>query len=175
MLLVAIGIASIVSIVTTIWALVIIFKRSVLGGVLSLFFGLPMLYFLITGWGKEGEDIKFPFFLNIFCWVIVGAVAFTTAPKLLDEAGLRPASGTAPRGASSFRDTTPASDGAHFRETSNTQPMAAPRPSSQPPASLRQPVQQVEVKKEAPRRQRRAHSDCVYKPVMTDEDMAKCR
>jgi hypothetical protein len=170
MLLAAIGIASIVSIVTSIWALVIIFKRSVLGGVLSLFFGLPILYFLVTGWGKEGEDIKFPFFLNIFCWLIVGAVAFTTVPKMVDEAGLRPSSG----GASSFRDTSPASDGARFRETSNTQPMAAPR-SSQPPASLRQPVQQAEVKKEAPRRQRAARSDCVYKPVMTDEDIAKCR
>ena len=176
MLMLAVGIASIVSLVTTIWSLVIIFKRSILGGLLSLFFGLPMLYYLITGWGKEGEDIKLPFFLNIICWIIVGAVAFKSAPSMLEEAGMRPSPGTSSRGSSSFRDTTPSGDGGRFRETSNTQPMAAPRPPSQPPASLLRPAyQQTEVAKEAPRRARPAHSDCVYKPVMSDEDMAKCR
>ena len=173
MLMLAVGIASIVSLVTTIWSLVIIFKRSILGGLLSLFFGLPMLYYLITGWGKEGEDIKLPFFLNIICWVIVGAVAFKSAPSMLEEAGMRPSPGASSRSSSSFRDTTPSSDRGRFTETSNT---AAPRPATQPPASLLRPAyQQTEAAKEAPRRPRPAHSDCVYKPVMSDEDMAKCR
>ena len=185
MLMVVITIASIVSIVTTIWSLVIIFKRSVLGGLLSLFFGLPILYYLVTGWGKEGEDIKLPFFLNIVVWAVAFAVVFAAIPKMPTETDLAPSFGTSSRSSPGFREPSPSSGGGRFTETSNTQPLEAPRPSSRPPEPMRPPesmrprLPQTEVArevvKEAPRRPRPAHSDCVYKPVMTDEDMAKCR
>lgn len=37
-----------------IWMLVIIFRRSVVGGLLTLLFGFPAFYFLVPGWGEEG-------------------------------------------------------------------------------------------------------------------------
>jgi hypothetical protein len=39
----------------------------------------------------------------------------------------------------------------------------------------RAPVQQAEAAKEPPRRAKAVQSNCVYKPVMTDEDTAKRR
>lgn len=162
-------IAVVMSLVTTVWSLVIIFRRSVLGGVLSLLFGLPILYYLVTGWGKEGEDIKVPFFLNFACWLVVGAVAMTSAKNLVEEAVRRQASEPAAHRTPRFREPAPAAENMHVRDTSpSTQ-------ATQPAFAPRLPEQRTGGVKEAQRRPRAAHSDCVYKPVMTDEDIAKCR
>ena len=162
-------IAVVMSLVTTVWSLVIIFRRSILGGVLSLLFGLPMLYYLVTGWGKEGEDIKLPFFLNIACWLVVGAVAMKSAKNMVEEAMQRQASEPAVHSTPRFREPSPAAENVRVRDSSP--PVRAAQPAFAPQVS----EQRTGGAKEAPRRQRPAHSDCVYKPVMTDEDMAKCR
>ena len=54
-MLIALIVFMILSVVMSIWALVINFKRSIVGGLLTLFLGLPILYYLVIGWGKEGE------------------------------------------------------------------------------------------------------------------------
>lgn len=150
-------------IVTNIWALVIIFRRSILGGVLSLIFGFPILYFLVTGWGKEGEDIRTPFFLTFILAGIALALGLSVSKNVVKE--LQPElSAPATRPAPSFREA-PASESTRVTDTPRTLPADAPQ------AGMRRP----EAVKQAPRRQRPAQSDCVYKPVMTDEDLAKCK
>ena len=159
----------VLSVVTNIWVLVIIFKRSILGGVLSLFFGLPILYFLVTGWGKEGQDIKFPFFLSFLFYAIAIAVGVKYTTGKVAEAMQIEMPASATQRTPAFREPAPATDSTRFRET----PAApAARPVAAPQAGG---VPRPEAGKEAPRRPRAAQGNCVYKPVMTDEDMAKCR
>jgi hypothetical protein len=154
----------VLTLVTGIWALVIIFRRSIIGGLLSLFFGLPMLYFLVTGWGKEGEDIRTPFFLMFVLWAIaiaVGAKFYSNRVEEERQLELSAPAQSTPR----FREPAPATESTRIRDTPAAPPAAAPQ----------FPVQRAETVKEAPRRPKAAQSNCVYKPVMTDEDLAKCR
>jgi hypothetical protein len=153
----------ILSFACSIWALVIIFKRSIIGGLLSLFFGLPMLYFLVTGWGKEGEDIKAPFFLSLVLYGIAIAIGVSMgagAAKDMQDGFKQQMSAPPARSAPSFREpSTPPPESVRI---------------SNPPAPQATGVPRTDMVKDAPRR-KRVQSDCVYKPVMTDEDIAKCR
>ena len=148
----------ILSVVMSIWALVIIFKRSIVGGLLTLFLGIPMLYYLVTGWGKEGEDIKKPFFLSIIFYVIAIGAGVKLAANAAGEVQRLDLSAPAARSAPRFREPA--------------QPVT---PAAQPVAAPRAPVQRPVAVRQEPRRPQAAQSNCVYKPVMTDEDMAKCR
>jgi hypothetical protein len=161
-----------------IWALVIIFKRSVIGGLLSFFFVLPILYFLVTGWGKEGEDIKKPFFLSFLFAGIGVALMFSMVggaaldmQKQIDQQMQAPSARPGP----SFREPAPAAESSRVRDTAPApQPVSAP----QRPAAPANPAYRTEAPKpvqQAPSRPGPAQSNCVYKPVMTDEDLAKCR
>lgn len=168
----------VLSFACSIWALVIIFKRSIVGGLLSLFLGLPMLYFLVTGWGKEGEDIKTPFFLSIILYGIAIAIGvsmgFGAAKQMQDELKQQMSAPPA-RTSPSFRESQPTAEPLRREpQAPATQPAFAP----QPAPAQRMVVHREEPARpaqEAPRKQRPAQSNCVYKPVMTDEDIAKCR
>jgi len=74
------------SLATNVWMFVIIFRRSVPGGALSLVLGFPILYYLVKGWGKEGEDIRVPFFLTIVLLSIATAVGLTSFGNLFKDA-----------------------------------------------------------------------------------------
>ena len=178
------------SFVTNIWALVIIFKRSVVGGLLSLFLGLPILYYLVTGWGKEGEDIKKPFFATLILWAI-GIAFFIFAAKDLVEASMQQMTPAAPS-APSARQAPAPRENIRVQETPAPKPAAEPQPVAAPqpaiaaqPAAAPRPAALQKVSnpraetarpiQEAPRRPQAVQGGCVYKPVMTDEDMAKCR
>jgi len=153
----------------SIWALVIIFKRSIVGGLLSLFLGLPMLYFLVTGWGKEGEDIKTPFFLSLILYGIAIAIGVSmgfSAAKEMEAEFKQQMSAPASRPAPSFREAPSAPQNVRVSDTPAPRPVAAPQASGVP---------RTETVKLGPSRQRPLNNGCVYKPVMTDEDMAKCR
>jgi hypothetical protein len=154
------------AVITNIWVLVIIFRRSILGGLLSLFFGLPILYFLVTGWGKEGEDIRTPFFLSFLLCLFAIGVGLKAGLSAGEEAKQTDFSVPAAQSTPKFREPAPATDSARTREAPRTQPVAAPQAAGVP---------RPEAVKLGPSRQRPARSDCVYKPVMSDEDMAKCR
>jgi len=160
------------SVATNIWMLVIIFKRSIVGGLLSLFFGLPVLYFLVTGWGKEDQDIKKPFFLSLLLAGLAGACAFSTMKGMADDVrkqldDQKQLSAPATRSAPSFREpSSPPAGSVRISNPPEQRTVAAPQQATGVP--------RPEAAKPAPRRQR-AQSDCVYKPVMTDEDLAKCR
>jgi hypothetical protein len=171
MLMVLLVVFLILSVVMSIWALVIIFKRSIVGGLLTLFLGLPMLYYLIVGWGKEEGDIRKPFFLSIIFYVIAIGAGFKYVSSTADEFKQQfevPA--PTARRAPLFPEPAPtrAAESVRVRDTPAPRPAAAP----QFPA---QRVETVRTAREEPRRQKPAQSDCIYKPVMTDEDMAKCR
>jgi len=172
MLMVLLVVFMILSVVMSIWALVIIFKRSILGGLLTLFLGLPILYYLIVGWGKEEGDIRKPFFLSVIFYVIAIGAGFKYVSNTADEFKQQfevPAS--AARRAPLFPEpaSNPSAERVRVRDTT---PALRPTTAPQYPA---QRVETVRTAREAPRRQRPAQTDCVYKPVMTDEDMAKCR
>jgi hypothetical protein len=161
----------------TIWMFVIIFRRSVVGGVLSLLFALPVFYYLFTGWGKEGEDIRMPFFLSLAplaIAIVMGAMYINSEIEarrrgelpservLRQEAPVdRKTRTSAPAVAKEPVIEAPAA-------TPAPAPVAKPRPVVQHSEPVRMPVKEVPPK-------RKAESACVFKPVMTDEDMAKCR
>ena len=167
----------ILSVAMSIWALVIIFKRSILGGVLSLIFGLPMLYYLIVGWGKEEGDIRKPFFLSVIFYFMAIGAGFKLVSSAGDEMKQQlemqaPAARRAPlfpepaptrttESAPRPRETAPPAEMVRVRET--PQATGVPRPAAQRPAAREE------------RRQQASQGGCVYKPVMTDEDIAKCR
>jgi hypothetical protein len=153
-------------------------KRSIIGGLLSLFLGFPVLYFLVTGWGKEGQDIKKP----SSCPSSLGhrrrdrhVVAKEFVDLTMPQEPVQPVRPTPP-----FRDPTPP-DSIRINETPAAPAAPSPRPVTvtQPAPEPRMPAQRTEpartIVREAPRPSRPAQSNCVYKPVMTDEDMAKCR
>jgi hypothetical protein len=182
MLIALLVIFLILSFAMSIWAIVIIFKRSILGGVLTLVLGIPMLYYLVVGWGKEEGDIRKPFFLSIVFYLMALGAGFKLVSSASDEmkqqleqqaapaprrAPLFPEPAPTPAAAPRARDTAPPAEIVRVREApAAAQPAAAPRATApQRPAPVR----------EEPRRPQAAQSNCVYKPVMTDEDLAKCR
>jgi outer membrane biosynthesis protein TonB len=211
MLLVVAIVCGILSFACSIWALVIIFKRSVIGGLLTLFLGLPMLYYLVTGWGKEGQDIKKPFFLSILLWGIAAGVAMaamgdmskemleqmqeqqaSTRPKGPAPAPRKPEPAPAPKPAAPIQVSAPAAPAAPATPATPAPQVAAPPPApvekpaavapaapapraaaSEPPAP-RASAPAPAPAKEAPRTLGTATA-CVYKPVMTDEEIARCR
>lgn len=162
-----------------IWALVIVFKRSVIGGLLSLFLGLPILYFLVTGWGKEGEDIKKPFFLSFLFAGIGIALTFSMIggaaldmQKQMEQQMQAPAARSTP----SFREPAPAPAAERVRDTAPaSQPVAAPQRAAAPAAMPAYRAEKPKPVQQEPTRPKPAQGNCVYKPVMTDEDLAKCR
>ena len=175
----------ILSFAMSIWALVIIFKRSVLGGVLTLFLGLPMLYYLVIGWGKEEGDIRKPFFLSVIFYLMAIGAGFKYISGAAGEfkelevpaptarrAPLFPDPAPTPAAAPRVRETAPPAEIVKVKDAPAAQPAA---PAAQPVAAPRAPVQRAVATKEEPRRPQAAQSNCVYKPVMTDEDLAKCR
>jgi hypothetical protein len=187
MLIVLLIIFMILSFAMSIWALVIIFKRSVVGGLLTLFLGLPMLYYLVIGWGKEEGDIRKPFFLSIiFYLVAIGAgVKYISsaagemqqqlemqAPSARSASRVRGPALTPTESAPRIRDTAPPAEIVKVRDTPAAQPVT---PAAQPVAAPRAPAPRPVAAREEPRRPQASQSGCVYKPVMTDEDMAKCR
>jgi hypothetical protein len=170
--------------VANIWALVIIFRRSTVGGVISFLFILPVFYYLVTGWGKEGQDIKKPFFASVALWVIGVVLMAFGAKDLVQESmqQMSPPASSAPsaRQAPAPRENIRVQETPAPKPAAEPQPLAAPQPAAAPlpvaapkapapRAAIARPVQ------EAPRPLQAAPSPCVYKPVMTDEDMAKCR
>jgi hypothetical protein len=180
MLVAFLVISWIVTMGCSIWMLVIIFKRSVVGGLLSALFGFPVFYFLFTGWGKEGEDIRKPFFIGLAPFAIGIVVAFMYFNSMVEEAkrGRESPSETVLRQATPVDRKTRTSPTvakepmveapAAHQPVAVPEPAAKPRPVAQRSEPVRTPVTEV------PQR-RKAASDCVFKPVMTDEDMAKCR
>jgi hypothetical protein len=175
------------SFVAWIWLLVIIFKRSILGGILSLLFTLPILYFLFTGWGKEGQDIKKPFFASLLFAILSGVIAATALKGAVEEGveqavapPRRPAAATreAPRPAENVRVSNPA-PAAPAPAPAVPAAIPAPQPIHVPPPSMQREPPRAEssrpAPKPAPERPKATSSPCVYKPVMTDEDLAKCR
>src|SRR4051812_19461606 len=159
----------------TIWMLVIIFKRSVLGGVLSLVLGFPVFYYLFTGWGKEGEDIRKPFFIGLAPFAIAIVVAIMYFNSMVEEAkrgGEFPSERVLRQEAPADRKTR-ASPPAVAREPVEA-PVAAPEPVAAPVAKPQPVVRHSEPvrmpPKEAPQKRKAQVSDCVFKPVMTDEE-----
>jgi hypothetical protein len=176
MMIALFGICIVLSFAASIWALVIIFKRSIIGGLLSLFLGLPMLYFLVTGWGKEGEDIRKPFFLSLILYGVAIAIGVSMgigAAKDMQDQLQQQMSAPPARSTPAFRETTPAAES--VRTSAPAQAPSIPSIQSIPPQRTETRTETARPVQQTSSRPRRAQSDCVYKPVMTDEDMAKCR
>jgi hypothetical protein len=166
--------------ITSIWALVIIFKRTIVGGLLSLFLGFPMLYFLVTGWGKEGQDIKLPFFLSLIFGCISYGVAISAAQSMIGDELQKvstPPGQSAPSMRDMPRETPRSQESLRVSNPPAAAPPAAPAYTPAPPPQRPSLYTETPAQRPAqePRRPKAAQSNCVYKPVMTDEDMAKCR
>jgi len=182
------------SFAASLWAIYIIFKRSLVGALLSLFLGIPILYYLVKGWGKEGEDIRKPFFASIILYAIAGALGVsmvTDSEELKKMQASEPPARTAPKASVATKqpeapkaaEAPKPADAPKPAEVVSVKappvpapsPVAAPAPAPSPRAAAPRPApQRVEPVREAPRAQQAAPT-CVYKAVMTDEDMARCR
>ena len=181
------GLCFLAGIAASVWCYVIIFKRSVIGGILTVVFGFPMFYYLFTGWNEEEGDIKLPFFLS-FVFMLAGiGIGMTAIWNQAKHAAEAVPSAPAMRASQSpMRESAPAP--APVQALPSTSAVAKPaQPMAEPPRQatrISDPIPQPRavpapeprrVAAPEPRRPKVAQSDCVYKPVMTEEDLAKCR
>ena len=170
----------VISFVAFIWVIFKIGRHSIIGAILSFFLLLPIFYYLFKLWGDEENDIKVPFAIS-FGPALVATLwgIFFLAGDITEYFLARHKEGGKLEMAAPPLTPTPAKEApAVAVPTTVTVPAPAPVRTPAPVAAPR-PVQRAEVArepaKEPPHRGKVQVSNCVFKPVMTDEDMAKCR